>query len=61
MKNNIPQMHTIIRVIPENATMRTLVFDCSYDVARGRLRASGRKLDRFEREVQHLALRRDRS
>lgn len=29
---------------------RTLVFDCSYDVARERLAASGRKLDRFERE-----------
>ena len=29
---------------------RTLVFDCSYEVARERLSASGRKLDRFERE-----------
>jgi dTMP kinase len=29
---------------------RTLVFDCSYEVARRRLDASGRKLDRFERE-----------
>jgi len=29
---------------------RTLVFDCSYDVARARLQASGKPLDRFERE-----------
>jgi dTMP kinase len=31
---------------------RTLVFDCSYPVARGRLRSSGKTLDRFEREDQ---------
>lgn len=29
---------------------RTLVFDCSYEVAKQRLGASGKKLDRFERE-----------
>jgi dTMP kinase len=29
---------------------RTLVFDCSYEVARRRLDSSGKKLDRFERE-----------
>jgi dTMP kinase len=29
---------------------RTLVFDCSYDVARSRLSKSGKPLDRFERE-----------
>ena len=29
---------------------QTLVFDCPYDVSRGRLGASGRKLDRFEAE-----------
>src|SRR6266436_6521509 len=29
---------------------RTLVFDCTYDVARQRLAASGKPLDRFERE-----------
>ena len=29
---------------------RTLLFDCSYEVARERLRASGKSLDRFERE-----------
>ena len=29
---------------------RTLVFDCSYEVARERLAASGKKLDRFESE-----------
>jgi len=29
---------------------RTLVFDCPYDVARQRLAASGRALDRFENE-----------
>ena len=29
---------------------RTLVFDCSYDVARARLQVSGKPLDRFERE-----------
>jgi dTMP kinase len=29
---------------------RTLVFDCSYEVASRRLQASGKKLDRFERE-----------
>jgi dTMP kinase len=31
---------------------RTLVFDCSYDVARQRLAASGKALDRFEREAR---------
>jgi dTMP kinase len=29
---------------------RTLVFDCSYEVSQQRLAASGKKLDRFERE-----------
>jgi dTMP kinase len=29
---------------------RTLVFDCHYDIARQRLNATGRRLDRFERE-----------
>lgn len=29
---------------------RTLLFDCSYEVARERLKATGRPLDRFERE-----------
>ena len=29
---------------------RTLVFDCSYELARQRLAASGKPLDRFERE-----------
>jgi dTMP kinase len=29
---------------------RTLVFDCSYEVARARLSGSGKSLDRFERE-----------
>lgn len=29
---------------------RTLVFDCSYETARGRLAASKKNLDRFERE-----------
>lgn len=29
---------------------RTLVFDCSYEVARARLERSGKALDRFERE-----------
>ena len=31
---------------------RTLVFDCSYEVARKRLAGSGKRLDRFEREDQ---------
>lgn len=31
---------------------RTLVFDCSYEIARRRLSASGKPLDRFEREDQ---------
>lgn len=31
---------------------RTLLFDCSYEVSRQRLAASGKKLDRFEREDQ---------
>jgi dTMP kinase len=31
---------------------RTLVFDCTYEVARVRLASSGKKLDRFEREDQ---------
>jgi dTMP kinase len=30
----------------------TLVFDCAYDVSRGRLARAGRNLDRFEREDQ---------
>ena len=29
---------------------RTLVFDCAYELARSRLQASGKALDRFERE-----------
>jgi dTMP kinase len=29
---------------------RTLVFDCTYEIARKRLSGSGKKLDRFERE-----------
>ena len=29
---------------------RTLVFDCGYEVSRSRLQASGKRLDRFERE-----------
>ena len=35
---------------PGLAPDRTLVFDVAYDVARQRLAASGKKLDRFERE-----------
>ena len=35
---------------PGLAPDQTLVFDCSYDVSRSRLGASGRKLDRFEAE-----------
>ena len=31
---------------------RTLLFDCSYEVARQRLASSGKRLDRFEREDQ---------
>jgi len=31
---------------------RTIIFDCSYQVSRRRLNASGKKLDRFEREDQ---------
>lgn len=31
---------------------RTLVFDCPYDIARNRLKKTGRALDRFEREDQ---------
>ena len=31
---------------------RTIVFDCSYQISRQRLKASGKKLDRFEREDQ---------
>jgi dTMP kinase len=34
---------------PGLAPHRTLVFDCSYDVARQRLAGSGKHLDRFER------------
>ena len=33
---------------------RTLVFDCSYEVARKRLTASRKKLDRFEREDERF-------
>jgi dTMP kinase len=35
---------------PGLAPDRTLVFDCSYEVASKRLAGSGKKLDRFERE-----------
>jgi dTMP kinase len=35
---------------PGLAPARTLVFDCSYEVARERLAASRKTLDRFERE-----------
>jgi dTMP kinase len=37
-------------VHPGLAPDQTLVFDCPYDVSRGRLSASGRILDRFEAE-----------
>lgn len=37
---------------PGLAPDRTLIFDCPYDVSRGRLAGAGRKLDRFEREDQ---------
>ena len=37
---------------PDLVPDRTLVFDCSYEVARKRLAGSGKKLDRFEREDQ---------
>jgi dTMP kinase len=33
---------------------RTLLFDCTYEVARQRLAASGKALDRFEREDQRF-------
>ncbi len=33
---------------------RTLLFDCGYEVARQRLAASGKALDRFEREDQRF-------
>jgi dTMP kinase len=33
---------------------RTLLFDCSYEVARRRLEASGKALDRFERESREF-------
>ncbi len=39
-------------VHPGLAPERTLVFDCTYEVARQRLAATGKKLDRFEREDQ---------
>lgn len=39
-------------VHPGLAPDRTLVFDCPYEVSRGRLGASGRALDRFEAEEQ---------
>ncbi len=35
---------------PDLAPDQTLVFDCSYEVSRSRLSASGRALDRFESE-----------
>jgi len=37
-------------VHPDLAPDQTLVFDCSYEVSRSRLGASGRTLDRFEAE-----------
>jgi len=37
---------------PGLAPERTLVFDCSYEVASRRLAASGKALDRFEREAR---------
>ena len=39
-------------VHPGLAPDQTLVFDCSYEVSRRRLSASGRALDRFEAEAQ---------
>ena len=33
---------------------RTLVFDCPYEIAKQRLSATGRKLDRFEREERQF-------
>jgi dTMP kinase len=37
---------------PQLVPDRTLVFDCSYEVARARLSQSGKSLDRFERQDQ---------
>ena len=39
---------TLKRVKPH----RTLLFDCSYAISRQRLEASGKQLDRFERQDQ---------
>ena len=33
--NDIPKMYTIKQVIPENPTMKTLVFDCDIDATPG--------------------------
>ncbi len=35
MLDDIPKMHEIIRVIPENSTMKTLVFACDFDATPG--------------------------
>jgi dTMP kinase len=42
--------HLSAAVHPGLKPDRTLLFDCPYDVSRKRLAASGKKLDRFERE-----------
>jgi dTMP kinase len=44
--------HLSAAVHPGLKPDRTLLFDCPYDVSRKRLAASGKKLDRFEREEQ---------
>jgi dTMP kinase len=41
-----------LSVHPDLTPDQTFVFDCSYEVSRSRLGASGRSLDRFEAEEQ---------
>lgn len=41
-------------VHPDLRPDRTLLFDCSFEVSRERLQASGRPLDRFERETREF-------
>jgi dTMP kinase len=41
-------------VHPDLTPDQTLIFDCPYDVSRGRLSASGRTLDRFEAEEREF-------
>jgi len=56
MLNDVPRMHTITKVIPENPTMRTLIFDCDFDVQPGQFVKKDSVLFKIEPEQFEAAV-----